>query len=122
MSDRRDENENACLITVEEAEERRLLLNQITRLLWLFNAFLEVTIGLRIFLKLIAANPDVLFAKVVYSVTDVFLLPFFGLTITPSIGRSVLEISSMIAMAVYALLTLGVVRLMKVLFSKEPTE
>ncbi|MFO7679768.1 MAG: YggT family protein [Chloroflexota bacterium] len=74
------------------------------RVIWLIAIILEILIAFRVFLKLIAANPESGFASFVYGVTAPFLAPFTGLTSTPSINGSVLEFSSIIAMAVYALL------------------
>ncbi len=74
------------------------------RLIWLLAIVLEIFIGFRVFLKLIAANPESGFASFVYTITAPFLAPFAGLTTTPSANGSVLEISSLIAMVVYALL------------------
>lgn len=77
---------------------------KLDRIVWLVAIVLEILIGFRVFLKLIAANPQSGFANFVYTVTAPFLAPFAGLTSTPSANGSVLEISSIIAMAVYALL------------------
>ncbi len=74
------------------------------RIIWLVAIILETLIAFRIFLKLIAANPESGFASFVYTVTAPFLAPFAGLTSTPSASGAVLEISSIIAMVVYALL------------------
>lgn len=79
-------------------------LNKIDQMMWLIAIILETLIGFRIFLKLIAANPESGFASFVYNVTSPFLAPFAGLTSTPSASGAVLEISSIIAMVVYALL------------------
>lgn len=85
------------------------------RAIWLAAVVLEILIAFRIFLKLIAANPQSGFASFVYNITAPFLAPFAGLTSAPSTNNgSVLEFSSLIAMAVYALLfwlALYVVRL-----------
>lgn len=85
------------------------------RAIWLVAVVLEVLIAFRVFLKLIAANPQSGFASFIYNITAPFLAPFAGLTSTPAADNgAVLEISSLIAMAVYALLfwlALYVVRL-----------
>ena len=73
-------------------------------------------IALRIGLKLIGANPASPFAVFLYGFTGFFLLPFAGLTATPAAGGMVLEISSVIAMVVYALLAWGLERLIWVIF------
>ncbi|MFN2137935.1 MAG: hypothetical protein ACK2UK_18415 [Candidatus Promineifilaceae bacterium] len=65
---------------------------------------LEILIAFRVFLKLIDANPDSGFAWFVYGITAPFLAPFNGLTSTPQVHGSVLEIPSLIAMVVYLIL------------------
>lgn len=83
---------------------RSYALPRIDKLLWLAAIVLEILIGFRVFLKLIAANPQGGFAAFVYAITTPFLAPFTGLTSTPSVNGSILEISSIIAMVVYAFL------------------
>lgn len=100
-----------------EADQRRLFL-KISQFLWLGFAILEGLIGLRIVLKLIAANPQNAFANFVYSVTTAFLSPFLGLTITPAANGVVVEISSIIALFVYFLLAALVQRLLWIVFSR----
>ena len=74
------------------------------QVLWLLLGMLETLIGMRVFLKLIAANPASGFANFIYNLSAPFLAPFFGLTQTPAANGVVLEIPSIIAMIVYALL------------------
>lgn len=74
------------------------------KFVWLAAIILEILIGFRIFLKVIAANPQSGFANFVYTITTPFLAPFSGLTSEPSLNGAVFEFSSLIAMAVYALL------------------
>jgi hypothetical protein len=87
-----------------------------TQLIWLALGILEVLLGLRVFLKLIAANPSNLFASVLYAFTDLFLFPFAGLTRTPAAGAMVLEVHTLIAMVVYALAAWALERIVWVLF------
>jgi hypothetical protein len=77
---------------------------------------LEALIGLRVVLKLIAANPSNPFAAMIYAFTDLFLWPFSGLTMAPSYNGMVLEIPAMIAIFVYALVGWLLVRLVWLLF------
>jgi hypothetical protein len=76
---------------------------KLTHLVWLVIGFIEVLIALRIGLKLVGANPANFFATFIYAVTDLLLWPFFGLTVAPRLGSMVLEIPSLFAMIVYAL-------------------
>jgi hypothetical protein len=87
-----------------------------TQLIWLGLGILETLFALRVFLKLIAANPNNMFASLLYGITDLFLIPFAGLTATPAAGGMVLEIHTLIAMVVYALAAWALERIVWVLF------
>jgi hypothetical protein len=95
----------------EPERERRIFTLKATQLVWLVFGILEVLIALRIGLKLIGANPGSPFVVFLYGFTGFFLLLFTGLTTTPAAGGMVLEISSVIAMFVYALLAWGLERM-----------
>ncbi len=82
--------------------EQRVFTFKLTQLVWLLFGLLEALIALRVLLKLIGANPANTFATLVYSLSSLFLWPFFGLTGTPSANGLVLEVPSIIAMFVYA--------------------
>jgi uncharacterized protein YggT (Ycf19 family) len=100
----------------EPERERRIFTFKATQLIWLLLGVLEALLALRILLKLMAANPGNAFAAFLYSITDIFLLPFVGLTATPAAGGMVLELSTFIAMLVYGLVGWGVERLVWVIF------
>jgi hypothetical protein len=108
-------------IVEDVATARYEALTKITQLIWLFFGLLEALIGLRVILKLIAANPANPFASLVYSITDLFLWPFFGLTVTPEANGIVLEISSIIAMIVYAVFAWALVKFLWLVFYRTPT-
>jgi uncharacterized membrane protein len=90
------------------AAERRMSIFQLNRILWSILAFLEILLAFRFFLRLIAANPDSGFAVLMYGITGVFVAPFNGLLGTPTSGGSSLEVTTLIAMAVYALIFWGI--------------
>jgi hypothetical protein len=93
----------------------------ISQVIWLMFGILEGMILLRVALKLIAANPANPFASLVYGVTDLFLWPFYGLTGTPSFGGIVLEVPSMIALIVYALISWVFVKVVWLLLYRAPS-
>lgn len=103
-------------------QERRQSLAKVTQVIWLVTSILEVLIGVRVLLKLLGANPQAPFAQFIYSITAVFLAPFNALFTSPAAGASVLEISSLVAMLVYALIAWGVVRVMWVTLESPPRE
>jgi len=101
-------------VTRDVAAERRLVLFQVTRIVWSLLGLLEILLGLRFMLKLIAANPNSGFAVFMYGITGPFMAPFKGLIGTPTSGGTILEVTTLIAMAIYALLFWGVVRVIQI--------
>jgi hypothetical protein len=108
--------EHGKRVVEDLGEERRLLLQRIVALIYLAFGVLEALIGLRVLLKLIAANPANPFAHFMYSLTDVFLLPFASLVGNPSADGIVLEVTALIGLFVYALLCWLIVRLVWLAF------
>ena len=84
--------------------------------IWLLAGLLEAMLGLRVFLKLIAANPANAFARFLYEMTALFLRPFVGLVTDPAVDGMVLELHTLIAMIVYALIAWGLVRFVWLIF------
>lgn len=103
----------------ENLTPRQVMLRKFTRFIWWGTGVLEGFIGLRVVLRMMAANPDNPFANFVYSVTNVFLWPFSGLTATPQSGGVVLEISSVIAMIVYLLAAWVFIELLWLILGRE---
>ncbi len=101
-------------VTRDVAAERRQGTFQVTRIIWTLVGILEIALGLRFVLKLIAANPDAGFARAMYGLTQPFLAPFAALVGTPTSGGTVLEVTTLIAMAVYALLAWIVARVIQI--------
>jgi uncharacterized protein YggT (Ycf19 family) len=103
-------------VIVDEVAERRAGLLRVNQLIWLLTGLLEGLFALRLVMRLIAANPAAPFAQFVYGLTAPFLLPFQGLLGTPSVGDAALEITTIIAMIVYALIAWALTALINVLF------
>lgn len=100
----------------EAGQAQRTTTFKATQLIWLLFGLLEAAIALRILFKLIAVNPGNPFAVLLYTVTNPFLAPFASLKGSPSAEGMVLEVSSVIAMIVYALIAWALERLVYVLF------
>jgi uncharacterized membrane protein len=90
------------------AAERRMGVYQLNRILWSLLAFLEILLAMRFILRLIAANPASGFAMFIYGLTGLFVGPFNGLIATPTSGGLTLEVTTIIAMVVYALIFWGI--------------
>jgi hypothetical protein len=105
-------------IVQDVGSEERQVLNKATQFIWLIGGLVEGLIAMRVFLKLIAANPNSTFANLIYNLTDLLLWPFVGLTATPTANGMVLEIPSLIAMIVYAVAFYVFVKLLWLLFEQ----
>lgn len=76
---------------------------------------------MRIILLLLAANQGAPFVDFVYGVSGFFAWPFYGIfSYQPSYGHATLEVSSIVAIIVYALVAMGLAKLFT-LGSNDPT-
>jgi hypothetical protein len=98
-------------IVVDESAESRRMAYRISSIIWVFFGLLIGLLSLRILLKLIGANADAPFAELVYGFSEIFLWPFFGLIGSPAVDGMVLEIPTVIAIIVYALIGWAIVKL-----------
>jgi len=101
-------------VTRDVAAERRQSSFQFSRIVWTLVGVLEILLGLRFALKLIGANPDSGFSIFIYGITSIFVAPFRALVGTPTAGGTVFEFTTLIAMAIYALLAWVIVRVVLV--------
>lgn len=100
----------------EPEREQRIFTFKASQWIWLLFGVLEAIIALRIGLKLIGANAESPIVAMIYGFTSLFLIPFAGLIASPTIGGMVLEISSLFAIAVYALIAVAFERLVWLIF------
>jgi YGGT family len=100
----------------EPEREQRIFTFKATQLIWLLFGILEALIALRIGLMLIGANPDSPIVALIYGITYLFLFPFTGLIGSPTAGNMVLELSSLFAMLIYALIAWAMERTVWLIF------
>lgn len=88
------------------------------RIVYYVLAILEVLFAFRLVFKLLGASPWSGFVSFIYSLTGVFIAPFAGIfrsSVTRGVEtQSVLEPATIIAMIVYALIALGIARLIEI--------
>jgi uncharacterized membrane protein len=101
-------------VTRDVAAEGRIRGALVTQIIGVILGILEILLGLRFLLKLIAANPNSGFAVFIYGITKPLVAPFTALVGTPTSGGTILELTTLIAMAVYALLFWVVVRVVRI--------
>ncbi|MBN1303424.1 MAG: YggT family protein [Anaerolineales bacterium] len=100
----------------EPDREQRIFSFKAAQLIWLLLGILEALIALRIVLMLVGANPDSPIVALIYGLTYLFLFPFIGLIGSPTMGSMVLELSSLFAMLIYALIAWAVERAVWLIF------
>lgn len=82
------------------------------RVIWFIAGVIIAFLALRVILQLLAANQGNGFVDFVYAVGGFFAAPFFGIFgYQPTYGQSTLEISSIVAIIIYALIAWGLARL-----------
>lgn len=109
-------------VTRDVAGEQRVRTFKNSRILWTVLTIIEVFLGLRFILKAIAANPDSNFSIFIYGLTGVLIAPFKALVDTPTVGGSVFEVTTLIAMAVYALLFWIIVKVVRIFTDRSTSQ
>jgi len=114
---REDGYERQQRVVEHSPSTQNVVMHRINQVIWLLTAVLEILIGIRVVLKVVAANPINGFADFIYNVSYVFIAPFATLLQNPTMGNSgsVLEVTSIIAMLVYALAAFIITALIRVL-------
>lgn len=85
------------------------------RVVWFIAGVLLTLLAFRFVLALLGANQSNGFANFIFSASHPFVAPFFGLfSYDTTYGVSHVEIYTLIAMAVYALVAYGIARLMTI--------
>ncbi len=99
-------------IAVSSDREIRLAgVRRIQRIIYFIASAIAIVILLRFILLVLGANADNAFANFIYGLSGVFVAPFTTLFGEPTFGNSVIEISSLIAIAVYYLIAWGIAKI-----------
>jgi len=100
----------------EPEREQRIFTFKTSQWIWLLLYVVEVLIALRIGLKLMGANPDSPIVVLIYGFTSLLLIPFAGMVGSPTSGSMVLEVSSIYALGIFALIAVAFERLVWLIF------
>jgi YggT family protein len=90
-------------------------------ILWLTGA-LEILLGTRFLLRLLGANSQNEFARLIYDLSAPFIAPFSTLFISPTTdgAANIFDVNIIIAIFAYALLSYLLVSLVKFIFNRQP--
>ena len=90
---------------------RRATSMKVARAIYLVSGLIEALLAIRFVLKALGANAEAGFAQLVYGVTGPLIAPFRGLFGTPQTASGVvLEVPTLIALVIYALVAWLLVR------------
>ncbi|NJN72521.1 MAG: YggT family protein [Limnothrix sp. RL_2_0] len=91
------------------AQQKRLF-DRIENSIYFLVGMLETLLLIRFFLRLTGANPDNMFARFIYNLSEPFVSPFSTLFISPTantsatIGQNIFDVNLVIAIIIYCLL------------------
>jgi uncharacterized protein YggT (Ycf19 family) len=90
-------------VAYDPYDGRRQAAYRVTQLVYWVFGLIEALIAIRLILKVLGANPQAGFADFIYGITTPLVAPFLNLFASPSYQNSILELSSIVALIVYAL-------------------
>jgi len=82
-----------------------------TQITWYILGFIEVLLAFRFAMKLLGANPGATFTDIIYSLSGVFVYPFISVFRTTNVSGSVFEWTTILAMFVYWVIAIGIIRI-----------
>jgi uncharacterized protein YggT (Ycf19 family) len=92
------------------------------QIIWYILGIIEVLLAFRIILKLLGASTQSGFTSFIYAISSPFALPFAGILGKTGISGMILEWSTLIAMAVYAIVAYGIVKFFQLVKPTNPEE
>ncbi|MCC5898090.1 MAG: YggT family protein [Phormidium sp. GEM2.Bin31] len=107
-----------------EISQRALILSRVIRIISYLVSALLVLLLLRFLLRLSGANPENMFANLIYNLSEPFFAPFDNLFMNPTdlVGTNVtnvFDVNVLVAMGAYALLGWLVINLIYSFFSPQ---
>jgi hypothetical protein len=82
-----------------------------TQIVWYILGILEALMAFRFALKLFGANPGAGFSSLIYGVTHIFVAPFLSVFRVTQVQGSVFEWTTLLAMFVYWLVAMAIIKL-----------
>lgn len=84
------------------------------RVVYYIGGVIIALVFVRLLLQLLGANQGSDFVGFIYALSGVFVAPFYGIFGEPTFGQSHFETSALVAIVVYALLTVGITKLLTI--------
>jgi hypothetical protein len=104
-------------VSVTGPSTRRVVLSRVNAFIWFLSGIAMILVAIRVFLKATAANPANGFTNFIYNITSYLVWPFHTMFGNPSATEgSVFEITSLVAIGVYFLITLALIAIINIFF------
>ncbi|MFP4022748.1 MAG: YggT family protein [Candidatus Paceibacterota bacterium] len=81
------------------------------QIVWYALYLIEGLLAIRFVLKLLSANPEAVFTDIIYTVSGVFVWPFLAVFSDIAIAGNTFEWTTLLAMFVYWLLAMAIIKL-----------
>lgn len=92
------------------------------QVVWYILGIIEVMLAFRVMLKLLGASTTSGFTSFIYAISGPFALPFSGIFRTNGLSGMIFEWSTLVAMAVYAVVAYGLVAFFQLVKPTNPEE
>lgn len=83
-------------------------------LVWFVASVVDVIVGLRFLLELLAASPQAPFVSLVYSISEPLIRPFQGIFPAPGRGGFFFDSPALVALVIYPLIAAGIVGVVRI--------
>ena len=117
------ENDSANKVVASQTKGDATSFQTVEYLIYFFFGALEILLAFRLVLKLTGASLSSGFVGLIYGLTRIFILPFEGIfhqATTKGIETTaVLEPATLVSIIVYAVLAVGIVKLVRILSGKQ---
>lgn len=106
----------------QKAYEAKKAIFRTYQVIWYILGIIEVLLAFRVLLKLLGANTQSGFTSFIYAISNPLALPFAGILGITGVSGMTIEWSTLIAMAVYAIVAYGMVALFQLVKPTNPEE
>lgn len=115
--------DNSTPVAASTSSEQASIYQTLEYLVYFFFGVLEVLLVFRLILRLTGANSSSAFVSLIYGITGVFIAPFQGIfpqaTTQGVVTTAVLEPATLVAIVVYAVLAVAVVKLLRIFSGRQ---
>jgi hypothetical protein len=115
--------QNSAPVETSTSNDQATSYQTLEYLIYFIFGVLDLLLVLRFILRLTGANEYTAFVGIIYNLTGIFIIPFQGIfqqaTTQGAVTTAVLEPATLIAIILYALLAIGLVKLIRIISGKK---